>query len=93
VVELTPYYKDDHPTRLRADSLQQVEDNEGPSIEYNSGYQASQGSLRSSGNAQDLIQAFRRQSLDLPGFEAMYKPYSIHLISYASIGLIAISFT
>jgi len=81
VADLNPYLEDDLLVNLRANFLEQGEDDGGPSMEHDLGPQNSQGSPSTSTKIQGLIQPLVSQRSDLPGFDSMHKPGLVHLIS------------
>ena len=70
VADLSPYLEDDYLDNLRANSLQQGEDDGGPSMEL----QDSPKRGKSRAKVKEEVQALMEAAADTPGYTAMRKP-------------------
>jgi len=80
VADLSSYLEDDHLSNLRANSLQQREDDGGPTVEP---HHELQGSLKSSSmhcQVKKKVQALLHQLSVSPGCLSMPKPDFVHLL-------------
>jgi len=87
VADLSPYLEDDYLDNLRANSLQQGEDDGGPSMEL----QDSPKSGKSRAKVKEEVQALLEAAADTPGYTAMRKPGFVIQIANDSGGVSACS--
>ena len=85
VADLSPYMKDDHLDNLRAISLQQGEDDGGPSMEL----QDSPKSVNSRAKVKEKVQAILLAAVDPPGYTPMPRPGFVIKIANDSDGVSA----